>query len=69
MEISKFKEIKQIYDFEVELQSRELNLGLRETTMIVRKNLYRRAVLVKVLSEFQSFLAKSCKISQILFFR
>ena len=44
----------------------ELNLGLRKTTMTVRDNLYRRAVLIKVLSGFQGFFAKSCKINQIL---
>ena len=45
----------------------ELNLGLRKTTMLVKDNLYRRAVLVKVLSGLQSFCERSCKISQILF--
>ena len=49
--------------FGVELQNRELNLVLRKTAIIVRNYLYRRAVLVKVLNGFQSFVAISCKIN------
>ena len=49
------------YRFGVMLQSSELNLGQRKTTMIVRDNLYRRPILVKVQSEFQGFFRKVIK--------
>ena len=48
----------------IPFRSRELNLGLRKTTMTARD-----AVLVIVQSGFQSFFAKSCKVNQILFSR
>ena len=43
------------YRIEVELQSHELNLGRKKATINVKNYLYRRAVLIKVLSGFQSF--------------
>ena len=56
------------YHFRDELRKRKLNpVLIGKTEMIVRNYLYRRAVLIKVLSGFQSFFAKSCKINQILF--
>ena len=57
------------YHFGLKLQSRELNLVLRKFAMIVAgavrhvQDRFRKVLL----SGFQSFFAKSCKINQILF--
>ena len=48
----------------------EMNLVPRKTAIIVRQVPFcKKVVFVKVLSGFQSFFEKSCKINEILFSR
>ena len=64
MEVSKINRIKNAF-----LESGELNLVLRETMIDCDRYRWQQGRFRIVLSGFQSFFAKSCKINQILFSR
>ena len=64
MEVSKINRIKNTF-----LETGELNLVMRETMIDCDRYLWQQGHFRKVLSGFQSFFPKSCKINQILFSR